>query len=762
MHNQKAAARDATRAADGDGTTFDVPHIVTQPTHDVKLQWTDLLRHLGQGGTHQYYWTAHDKRSSWFACGKPPAAAKRDCYFGVHPTAAPRGTYQRATLDTIAAVNALFAEFDDKDFQGDYRQSWQHIHKLDPCPSVIVRSGGGWHCYWLLDEPFVIDTDADRKRARELQYRWVGRCGGDGGAKDLARVLRVPGTLNGKYTPARPVYIAWGDIDRLYTLDQLEKLCAPPAGSYIRAAINGEAERVARSRDGSRNTTLYEAALKLGGWITSGAASRAEIEAELTAAAASVGLPQAEAARTIASGLDTGAQRPRVVPDKPKKSKTFKLDDIGNGERMAARHGHRIHWVPEWGWLVWDGRRWKLDAGEVEISALAKETARSLLAEAAACDDEGQYDALLKHARRTATRARRQAMVDDCASEPGIAGRPEQFDQDPFLLNVANGTVDLRTGHLHPHNPDDKITKIIDVPYNPDAQCPIWQRTLDRIMGGNGELIGFLQRAVGYSLSGNTGEQVFFLTFGTGANGKTTFLETIMDLLGDYGRKTDFSTFLERHSDGPRNDLAALRGVRYACAIEAAEGQRLAESVVKQLTGSDTISARFLFREFFQYRPAFKLWLAANHKPIIRGTDHAIWRRVRLIPFLIVIPEEEQDRELPAKLKQEFPGILAWCVRGCLAWQSEGLGYPEDIRLATEGYRAEMDVVGQFLDDCCTTDATSQVKASQLYERYQTWCTENGERPMKGTMFGRRLAERGLDRYRQRDGVYYLGLALAT
>ena len=238
------------------------------------------------------------------------------------------------------------------------------------------------------------------------------------------------------------------------------------------------------------------------------------------------------------------------------------------------------------------------------------------------------------------------------------------------------------------------------------------------------------------------------MLYGTGANGKSTFIETIQTLLGDYAQRADFTTFIARNNDGPRNDVARLVGARLVATAEAESGKRLSEVVVKQLTGGDTISARFLYGEFFEYQPQFKIFLAANHKPVIRGTDHAIWRRIKLIPFTVTIPEEERDKQLAAKLRQELPGILAWALRGCLEWQQMGLGEPEEVRHATAEYRDEMDALVEFLEECCIRDETAKVATGVLYHAYKNWCEDNDETAFKKNTFARCLGERGFEHYK--------------
>jgi putative DNA primase/helicase len=257
------------------------------------------------------------------------------------------------------------------------------------------------------------------------------------------------------------------------------------------------------------------------------------------------------------------------------------------------------------------------------------------------------------------------------------------------------------------------------------------------------ELVAFIRRALGYTLSGDTSERALFVCHGGGGNGKSTLLETIADMLGDYAMRTPAETLMVKREGQIPNDVAALRGARYVHASETEEGRRLAESFVKDLTGRDTLAARFMRGEWFQFRPVCKVWLRTNHKPVIRGTDEAMWDRLRLIPFEVRIPEHQQDRELPHKLREELPGILAWAVTGCLLWQVNGLGTPERVRAATQGYRDEMDRLGDFVDDCCVVTVEAQVTTKAIYSIYMAWCQRNGEPPLNRRAFAERLQERG-------------------
>jgi putative DNA primase/helicase len=434
--------------------------------------------------------------------------------------------------------------------------------------------------------------------------------------------------------------------------------------------------------------------------------------------------------------------------------------DLGNARRFVAQHGDEVRYCYAWKkWLVWDGTRWRLDEnGQVERRA--KSTALQIYAEASRTGDDSLRKELVGWARASESRSRLVAMVEVAKSEPTIPVSPEELDSDPWLLNCSNGTIDLRTGELLPPWKENLCTKIVPIIYDPTAKCPKFKKFLGRILKNNAELINFLQRACGYSLTGSIAEQALFIFWGSGANGKSTLLELWREALGDYGRTADAALLMRRHHDTVRNDVARLAGARFVSTSETEAGRQLAEVLVKQLVGGDKVAARFLYSEFFEFDAQFKLFLTTNHKPVIRGTDYAIWRRIRLVPFEEVIPMEEQDKELPKKLRAELPGFLAWAVRGCLRWQEKGLGQPEKVSAATEAYREEMDVLGAFLKDRCVSRKDGRVAAGQLYEEYVKWCERTGERPLTQQKLGGALADRNFQRYRTGNLRSWLGLEL--
>jgi putative DNA primase/helicase len=447
--------------------------------------------------------------------------------------------------------------------------------------------------------------------------------------------------------------------------------------------------------------------------------------------------------------------------------------DLGNAKRLVRHHGPDLRYCPEWdSWFVWDGTCWKKDVANVEVMSRAKMTAEKIMDEAVnranRLQDEAktlpdreraqrqqaafkQGQELTNFARVSQSRRRLQDMVELAASEPGMVVRPDQLDTDPMLLNVRNGTLDLRTGELLPHRREDLITKLSPVNYDPGAEAPIWTTFLNRIMGGNEELVAFLQRSTGYVLTGSVQEQCLFFCHGSGSNGKSTFLRVLLDLMGDYGMQTPPELLNVRRGEVHPTERADLAGRRLAAAVENSIGDRLDESLVKVLTGGDRIRARRMRQDHWEFAPTHKLWVAANHKPGVRGTDNGIWRRVKLIPFNVTISEAEADRSLPDKLTNELPGILAWSVRGCLEWQRGGLQVPPEVVNATTCYRDESDPLAEFYQDVCRIEPGTKVKATLLHQAYVKWA----ERKRLKDVLGRNSFNAAVEgRFQKRTNSY--------
>jgi putative DNA primase/helicase len=442
----------------------------------------------------------------------------------------------------------------------------------------------------------------------------------------------------------------------------------------------------------------------------------------------------------------------------------FHRTDLGNARRFIARHGQNLRYCDLWRtWLGWDGVRWVAD-NTGAVWRLAKETVTAMYEDAAALQDENARTDLAKHTLKSESEARIRAMIELAKTEPGIPIVPAELDADPWLLNVKNGTVDLRTGKLRPQRRDDRLTKLAPVAYDPDVRADLWESFLARILP-DPELRAFVQRAVGYSITGLTTEERLFFAYGPTATGKSTFLGAITAALGEYAMTADFETFLARPNvtGGPRNDIARLAGARLVVSQEVDDGKRLAEGLIKQVTGGDRISARFLHKETFEFEPAFTLWLSANNRPRVRHDDDALWRRILQIPFVVQIPEGERSPTLKARLRAEEVGsaVLAWAIRGCLQWQHSGLGVPPAVRETTEEYRGEMDPLREFLADRCVLAPTASVQLTELWNAYQQWSRDANERwPIDRKRFTKVLAARGVTKGHKGRNRMWLGIGL--
>jgi putative DNA primase/helicase len=454
-----------------------------------------------------------------------------------------------------------------------------------------------------------------------------------------------------------------------------------------------------------------------------------------------------------ADALDAGAAATGMLP----------LTDLGNAERLAARHGLDLRYCPdEKTWLAWDGRRWARDRDGAGMRA-AHETARSIGLEALAEEDAKQRRDLFKHAARSESDKALQAMLRQAVALEQLIIRADELDQAGLDLVVANGVVDLRTGKLRPHSRAHYATRLAPVAYDPAAVCPAFERFLGEVLQGDVDLIEYVQRAIGYSLTADTSEQVLFVLHGRGANGKSTLVETIRALLGDeysVQAPSELLLHVDRPSGGPNPALVHLRGMRFAAAVETGEGRRLNETLVKTITGQDTVAARQLYQPIIHFRPSAKLWLATNHRPEIKGNDEAIWRRIRLIPFTYTVPAERRNHGLRDQLLAELPGILAWAVRGGTAWYTDGLGHPPAVTSATSEYRADMDTVGLFIDECCDLDTACSTPSADLRLAYTTWCQAHGEQPLSDNALRVVLKDRGLTPGRTKTARLWHGIKL--
>ena len=423
--------------------------------------------------------------------------------------------------------------------------------------------------------------------------------------------------------------------------------------------------------------------------------------------------------------------------------------------QFAEIHANDLRYVDDWGkWLRWDGARWVFDKTRLTFNE-ARQLCRSASAD---CDNPRLAMALAS--KKTA-----YAVTALASCDPRIAATVEQWDRDPWTINTPGDVFDLRTGKRRPHCPTDYMMKLTSVV--PDSNCltPVWQAFLERVTGGDVGLVAFLQRMAGYALTGMTREHALFFHHGVGANGKSTFFNVLIGVLGDYHRTAPIEAFVATHNERHPTDLAGLHGARLVTAVETEEGRRWDETKIKALTGGDEISARFMRQDFFEFTPRFKLLIAGNHKPSLRSVDEAMRRRLHLVPWNVVIPPTERDKDLGEKLRAEWPGILAWMIAGCMRWQQIGLAPPAVVASATNAYLEDEDAFAAWIDEYCICDRQAWEKTTTLYAGWKAWCDRNGEFAGTVRRFSQTLQQRGTayhttyERDRQR-GRGFRGLRL--
>lgn len=432
----------------------------------------------------------------------------------------------------------------------------------------------------------------------------------------------------------------------------------------------------------------------------------------------------------------------------------FKLTDVGNAERFVAMFNEDVKYCPAYKkWFVWNGKYWEQDNGTIVEYAI--HCVRSIYNYADMLPEGDERKALIQHAIRSENGNKIRILVQLASGMKDLVVSPDVWDANPWLLNCQNGTIDLKTGKLQQFNKADFITRICSTAYDENCPTPLWDQLLDTIMSGKKEMIEYLQRALGYSLTGDISEQAMFILHGTGSNGKSTFLNIVSAVMNTYAQSTSSETFMQKKSENVNNDIARLKGARYVTAIEMEENKRLAESLIKSVTGGDKVVTRFLYGEFFEYVPQFKVFLAVNHKPVIRDTTNSIWRRIKIIGFTNTFTEANRDKRFAEKIMaKEMPGILAWAVKGCLAWQREGLSDPTEVRRAIGDYKDEMDAFKNFFEECCEETDGGKVSNKMLRSAYEEWCRDNGEYALSQRPFSQKLLEKGFAKKRNSAGVY--------
>ncbi len=441
----------------------------------------------------------------------------------------------------------------------------------------------------------------------------------------------------------------------------------------------------------------------------------------------------------------------------------FAWTELGHAKRFIRLYGKQFRYCAEFkSWICWTGTHWQFDTEGAAIRA-AKTLGsrwRSAILELNPNAEGKELAELLAPAKWLESRRGLESLLALASTEQGVSVSASSLDSNPHLLNLKNGTLDLQEFDLVPHRQEDLITKILDVDLDFSAACPCWDSTLNRIFRSNPDAIPFLRRIAGYSLTGSTKEQVFFLFQGSGANGKTTVATTLLNLLGPYAQATPMETLMKGQNSSIPNDVARLRGARLAVASECEGSQTLSEAKLKQLTGQDRLIARFLYKDFFEFDPTHKLVMLVNQLPEIAQGGHALWRRALVVPFMETILPEEQDKDLMERLRGERAGILRWCLEGYAEWAAQGLQPPPSVLTASTTYREEMDNVSGFLEAECEVGSGLEVSKASLFESYVAWCERNAEISVDTRIFSRRIQERGFKEHRTARQRRWQGLRL--
>jgi putative DNA primase/helicase len=611
--------------------------------------------------------------------------------------------------------------------------------------TTIMTGGGGKHFYYQYPGPGKL-KNSNGKIADGIDIK------ADGG------YVVAPGSL---HQSGRTYEWLFGLEEIKPFPDNLLKQLKKPSVSKKKTVGKYNLSSTNPIDEGERNDTLF----LLGTMLREKGANAHQIESELTDINKKRCKPPLETSeiKTIAK---SASNRPKAFYDQ---SDTTTDDEyglwdteFGNTNEFVDRNTERIRYdVDSSCWLSWDGTRWKPDPSELMVTGYAKKLIEDLYDEALNLNDKDRADEQKRHAKRSAKGTSLSAIVSLAKTDQRVKVTSDELDQHPLKITLDNLTYDLKNDKKLKHNPDHLITKKLPFLFDSNAKADRWKSFVLQIMCGDLQMADFLQQAVGYSLTGLTTEQCLFFLYGNGKNGKTTFVEVLLRLFGEYACKADNQMIMDRRGySGIPNDVARLNGHRFVLFSEIQEGRKLDEAKVKNLTGGDTITARFLRQEFFDFTPSHKLWLFGNHKPLISGTDDGIWRRIRLIKFAKTFTEQERDNELKEKLYKELPGIFNWALEGLQKWKENGnkLVVPEAVKRETLNYRSEMDIISSFLNEGCEQDVKHSCSNKELRSAYEKWCEENHIQPMSTRSMNPKLEQRGFQKYMSNGRVHWRGL----
>jgi len=639
----------------------------------------------------------------------------------------------------------------------------------------IVESGNGCHLMWRVDLGITEEETSLIKRCLEaLAWKFDTEAATiDQSVFNLSRIWRLPGTVSRKgdeSTEVRPWRRARirkvSPPDALVEREQLQQLADSIDIGEAHGDDNAELGRL-RSWLHANWDSIGEPRPYLGGagrrWVfpvcpwDSGHRDRSAYVVRFGSGAIIAGCLHTNCTghRRDDSGKSLGWRELQKLADRPFQrtdqapggAAASSVDaphqtNLGNVMRLVRHHGSDLKYVPQWAeWLAWDGTRWQPSPGHAERIAMGLSS--FIFAEAAGTTDDDEATALRRWAMRSESTQVILRTIRLAQSNSTFMVPAERMDANNWTLNCANGILNLKTGEVTAHRRDALMTKVSHVSYQEESECPRWLEFLDTIFDGKRDLIDFIQRALGYCLTGSVQEQVMFLCHGGGSNGKTTFVRVVQHVLADYATQIDSSILMTNKGEQHPTGLTDLKGKRFTGAAESDRGRQLAEAMIKQLTGDDIITARRMRKDFIRFMPTHKLWLLVNHKPIIKGNDEGIWRRLMYVPFTVTIQEEKKDRDLIAKLQKEADGILRWMVEGCLQWQQQGLNPPRIVQEEVENYRDDMDLLKDFFEDVCTVAPGLRVTKRDLFEAYKDWCEPLNNKAGNIKYFGRLMMERG-------------------
>ena len=737
-----------------------------------------LVKFLSRNGRFGHYWLKQSKLTQWWSTETipEPPSAPEDIYFGVHPSKISKNPNQRTLIEDIQVINCLYADFDAKDHKSKAGAA-EHIKQLDHKPSVIVDSGGGYHCYWLFEKPFILNSLLKEEIARSLQERWVTYVEGDKTVHDLARILRLPGTLNYKYDPPRQVRVVASNYNRFYDPTVLEK-CLPATNEHrgvdddqpsIPQVAKPNTLSLQEIVDLAQTAKGHEKFIELWRAWDEGYASTSEADLALCCVLAfwtGGDYHKIDKLFRLSDRMRDKWEREDYRHDTivkalgqvteyytdPGDYLLAGANDEGNAQCVASRMRKQFLYNQALGWRYYQGTHWDGELAEsrvwMGITRVLKDRRKAVWNGRGPSLEEGRAKEISRAAKPSARNIGNcKKMLQEMLTIP-----LGEFDTSPNILNCQNGVVDLRTGLLISHSPSQRLTHCTSVKYDKDADQSVWTNWLLEAVGGRQEVVDYLQQAVGYTITGHTREEILFYLYGPARAGKGIFTETLKAMLETpLAIEVDMQMFMSKHGDPQGFMLAGLRPARFLAASETRGRDWIDEAKIKKLTGGNTVRCAFKGKASFEYRPCFKIWLSSNVLPKLDPDDTAAWLRLRVIQF----PNshiDDIDKRLKGRMKRTevLEGVLAWAVEGAKQWYKapkSGLKAPEVIRKETEAARKALDQIEAWLHDRIidTGAASDKLSYADAYSDYKLYCDERDEKFRPRKHWKAALEKKGFD-----------------